>query len=477
MEDLVKKALDLVCINLSQNNFEEAELICDQILKVDTKNLFAQYLYSECLKKQGRKSNPPKSESSDFFSELGMLFLNSKLNNEAMEYFFESLFLNPKNSQAWCGLAGFYKKKNMFWTAERLLKKSLKYNKNEQTWVNLARMYGERRLMKKAIRCLRKALEINENCVAAKIDLASILFLIGKWKEPGRLYRSRYEYFPNLKEINSVFPQERMWDGRKIEKKKITFFSEQGVGDTFNFIRFVKAFEQKFPNNEINVVVPNSTRDFIQKQGFKVTDKLEDYDFCCSIMDLPWLLSLKKKDVVSKKAFKTERVCDFSHFKDKFKIGICWAGSPANPRDKHRSCRLDLFRQIYQIPNVKLFSLQFDLRTRIWPDQSEPVDLTENCSDMKIVNMQPHMKTWDDTAAIISGLDLVISVDTSVMHLSASLNKKTLGLIAYLPDWRWGLKSNNTIWYSSLELFRQEEIGDWNKPFEKIKQKINDLIR
>ena len=150
-----------------------------------------------------------------------------------------------------------------------------------------------------------------------------------------------------------------------------------------------------------------------------------------------------------------------------YKIGVCWAGNAGHPRDDERSCQLSLFREIHKIPNVKLFSLQKDLRLRIWPCKKDPVDLSD-CSNIRLINMKDHMNSWEDTAAIIQGLDLVISVDTSILHLAGALGKPTCALMQYVPDWRWALESNKTIWYPNMTLFRQKKLGDWDSAFEDL---------
>lgn len=475
-DDLIAKAKELACLHLSQNNFEEAELICDQILKVEP-NIIAELLRNECYKQLNKEIKfieDPKD--SDLLNEIGVFFLKSNLNEEATEYFFKSLILNIQNYHAWSNLAICYKKKKMYWTASKLLLKSLSIKEDKQSLDNLAKVYGEIRLIKKAEVCLRKALEIDPNYHAAKVDLATALFLLGNWEEPGLLYKSRFEHFSSLKNLLELFPKEKMWNGDNISGKNIILFSEQGIGDTFNFLRFVKSFEQKFPNNNISLFVPDQIIDFVKNQGLKIAVDPKKYDVCCSLMDLPWLLGLKKNEVLLQENLISSRKCDFSCFKNIFKIGICWAGNPANPRDKHRSCHLKLFKEIHDIPNVKLFSLQADTRPRMWLDSRRPVDLSADCSEMRIVNMQPYMKTWDDTASIISELDLVISVDTSILHLSASLGKTTFGLISYLPDWRWGLDSEDNIWYPNLKLFRQENIDDWENPINRIKNLIEQQL-
>jgi len=82
--------------------------------------------------------------------------------------------------------------------------------------------------------------------------------------------------------------------------------------------------------------------------------------------------------------------------------------------------------------------------------------------------MSPHMKTWEDTVSIIDGLDLVISVDTSILHLSGAMGKQTLGLLPFFPDWRWGIFEEKTYWYPTIKLFRQKEINNWKSVFEEV---------
>jgi tetratricopeptide (TPR) repeat protein len=469
MDELISKAIDLACLNL-KNNLKEAELICNQILKVEN-NYIAKVLLAYCKNHQIEKPN-----DSNFLNEVGIVFLKAGLFEKATEYFFDSLLLDEKNSHAWANLAGCYKQKKMYWVASKLLARSLNIKVEKQNLINLAQVYGEIKKIKEAKECLEKALELDKTCAAARVDLTSALFLSGDWKRPGFLYRSRYDHFIGLKKILEIFPKEKMWNGEFVYKKKIIFFSEQGIGDTFNFLRFVKLFEQKYSNNEISVFVQDELKDFVENQGFKIAIDAKKYDLCCSIMDLPWLLNLKKEDVKLKEPFIVSKKCDFSYFKNNFKIGLCWAGNAANPRDKHRSCYLKLFKKIHDIPSVKLFSLQHDLRSRIWPGEEKPIDLSVDCSDMRMVNMQPYMKNWHDTASIINELDLTISVDTSILHLAASMNKPTFGLIAYLPDWRWGLDSEDNIWYPNLKLFRQPDIDDWETPINRIKNKIEQYL-
>ena len=155
-----------------------------------------------------------------------------------------------------------------------------------------------------------------------------------------------------------------------------------------------------------------------------------------------------------------------SSYEGMFKIGIVWAGNPQHPNDKFRSCKLEEFKEIYNLPNVKLFSLMKDHRARTY-DGKKIIDLSADTNDMKIVDMSYYLKSYYETAKIINSLDLIVGVDTSVIHLAGSMNKPTLCLLPWNPDWRWGIEGNKTIWYSSVKLIRQEKRGIWKEPFEK----------
>jgi ADP-heptose:LPS heptosyltransferase len=106
-----------------------------------------------------------------------------------------------------------------------------------------------------------------------------------------------------------------------------------------------------------------------------------------------------------------------------------------------------------------------------------PVDLTEGAEDMKIVDVSEFMNDFEDTAAIIKGMDLIISIDTAVVHLAGALGHPTWALLAWNADWRWKATGETTEWYSSVRLFRQPKENDWNTVFTTVANRIkNDYL-
>ncbi|TAF01408.1 MAG: hypothetical protein EAZ79_00045 [Oscillatoriales cyanobacterium] len=134
------------------------------------------------------------------------------------------------------------------------------------------------------------------------------------------------------------------------------------------------------------------------------------------------------------------------------KVGIVWSGNSQHSQNKVRSFPLDLLAKLLDIPGADFYSLQKDMTAedRTWLEQMPVTDLSSDLHDMAV------------TAAVISALDLVISVDTSVAHLAGALGKPVWILLCFVPDWRWMLEREDSPWYPSARLFRQSAAGDWD---------------
>lgn len=483
---LIKKALKLAKEKINKKEYNDAELLCDQVIKIDNKNLEALGILSICKYHLSKKEEfqkcleeMEKLDPNDFNVNncLGLSFLHSENLEKSIEYFNKAISIDPKNPSGWsnlgCQLRAQKKQKDAIICLEKA--KNLSKEKDPQILVNLAGAYAEDLQIKNSIKHLKKSIKINPKLFSASVDLAYAYFLEGNYKKGWKYYKHRFNHFNYLNKKIKNFDKNKKWTGKPIEdNKKILFFCEQGIGDTINFIRFIKDFTNKFPKVKSQIIVPESLFELFSKNFPGVVQDIQDHDYWCSIMDLPYHLKLDPDEI--KKSFepyiKETKKCNYSMFDNLYKIGICWAGNPQHPKDDERSCYLLHFKEICKLPNTKIFSLQKDLRPRIWPFHKEPIDLSY-CPDVKIVNMSSHMNDWEDTASIISGLDLIISVDTSILHLSCAMGKKTFGLLPVFPDWRWGLDSESSFWYPTLKLFRQKTKNDWCNVLYDVKKQIN----
>lgn len=479
MIDLLEKSINAAAILISEGRLSESEAICRQILVVDQDNPVAMMLLSCCLERTGNKEESKRltkslsefSESAETQNAMGIACMHARETQKAMDYFKSAADLDPYDENPRFNTASCLMMLGRPKEALESFREAYAKRRSHRSIIGMACAKAEMLDLAGAEELLRMVLKSDPQNSSARTNMASVLHLAGKWDEAWKYYTSRLIHYERLAKTveNLNIP---LWTEGDPPKGKILVFSEQGSGDAINFVRIALCLSERYPDREVSVFVSPQLRPMIERQGIKTTSNTDGFDACCSMMDLPGLLNMSKEDV--KNSFVkmvSEKHCDMSNFTGLFKIGVCWAGNPAHPKDMHRSCSLENFKDICKLEGVKLFSLQRDVRPRIWPCSPEPVDLSSG-NGMRLVNMAPHMKSWEDTAAIISSLDLVISVDTSVMHMAAAMGKETWGLISYVPDWRWGLSDDHACWYPSLRLFRQSKPGDWKSVFSTVREEL-----
>jgi ADP-heptose:LPS heptosyltransferase len=149
------------------------------------------------------------------------------------------------------------------------------------------------------------------------------------------------------------------------------------------------------------------------------------------------------------------------------RIGLVWSGNPGHERDRERSIGLRALVPLLDSvgADVTFVSLQKDVR-------AEDAALLRDRAD--ILDYGDSLEDFSDTAALISQLDLVISVDTSVAHLAGALGKPVWILLTYFPDWRWLLRRDDSPWYPTARLFRQDESRTWDSAIARVRQALRE---
>jgi hypothetical protein len=152
----------------------------------------------------------------------------------------------------------------------------------------------------------------------------------------------------------------------------------------------------------------------------------------------------------------------------KLNIGIAWAGNSDHGLNRYRSCHPRLFSELRRITYARFFSLQKGPHAlSSFPAFSWP----------ELTDLDPGILDFDDTAAIIANLDLVVTVDTSVAHLAGAMGKPVWLVLSATPDWRWMLNRADSPWYPSMRLFRQAELGDWTSAFKNVLEALKQVSK
>lgn len=322
----------------------------------------------------------------------------------------------------------------------------------------------------RAILCYQKAIQIDANCVKAHFNLSLALLLTGDLPRGLAEYEWRWqtEQAKKMQRLNFERP---IWDGSELNGQTILLRSEQGLGDAIQFVRYAAIVQQK-GGKVIISCYQELKRLLKQIPGIEQVavrmDELPDFQVQAPLMSLPHLLGTNLENIPANVPYLAAPPnWQFSLNCDRnFKVGIVWAGSSEHLKDFQRSSDLSYFLQLLDIPGVSFYSLQKEVSAgdRILLNQTSAIDLSDNLND------------FADTAAVISQLDLVISVDTAVAHLAGALGKPVWILLCFMPDWRWMLEREDSPWYPTARLFRQQTPGDWEEVFDRIKTALKHLI-
>jgi len=287
-----------------------------------------------------------------------------------------------------------------------------------------------------------------------------------------------YEYRLSTDELSKNYRtyQKPIWHGQKeLKNTTILIHAEQGIGDTIQFSRYIKFVEILGAKVIFEVQDPliYLFKDFGRKLNLiPLNSPLPDYDFHCPLLSLPYLFkteldNIPKPDLsINKSIRQLDPALRDRIFKSKNKrIGLVWSGNPNHSNDSNRSVPLNILMKFLPA-GLDYFSIQKDVRIADLPvlEHSE------------IIRLDPYLSDFLDTALVCELMDIIITVDTSVAHLSASLNLPTWILLPFSPDWRWLLDRDDSPWYESVRLFRQQSISCWDEPLRKIQNELSLMV-
>jgi hypothetical protein len=301
---------------------------------------------------------------------------------------------------------------------------------------------------------------------------------LGNLKEGWGLYEWRFKseaYLDTRGEINGP-----TWTGKEsLKNKTILIHSEQGLGDTIHFCRFISFIQEIGGEVIFQVQKPliNLLRNL--KGVSQIIAKgsiLPKYDFQCALMSLPLALKTTIETIPNRIPyidFDAQLVGKWNNHlgQDGYKIAICWQGSTQGKVDVGRSFPLRMFEGISRIKGVRLISLQ----------KNEGVEQLDNLPlGMKVEQLPENFdngpNAFLDSAAIMKCVDLVITCDTSLTHLAGALGVKAWLPLQFASDWRWMLERDDSPWYPNHRLFRQSELADWTGVFNQMECVLHDHL-
>ncbi|MGB3535931.1 MAG: TIGR03032 family protein [Microcoleaceae cyanobacterium] len=415
------------------------------------------------------KPKPENIEAEEYFIQANQLYQQGNI-TESIRYYRDSLQLKSDFLQARYYLGVALGDTEQYPEAIQVLNQVIEVDKNHAEAHNsLGFVYSQQRQLEAAIFHYKEAVRLNGSYAKAHFNLGMILLQTGEF-EPGFSeceWRWKTDFFTPFK-----CPQPQ-WQGEDISGKTLLIHTEQGAGDAIQFIRYIPLAAKQC--QQIILICTKylkplfETVEGIDEIILAGDISLSAFDVYCPLMSLPYIfkttLETIPADIPYLQAGSKPKLIK-SQTK-KLNVGIVWAGSPTHTNDKNRSCNLVDFLSILQLPNIAFYSLQKS-------GKSQELKLLPN--QITVQNLESQLNNYADTAAIVNQLDLIIGVDTSVIHLAGALGKPVWTLLCYNPDWRWLLEREDTPWYPTMRLFRASQPGDWLGVMTQVQQALCELV-
>lgn len=342
---------------------------------------------------------------------------------------------------------------------------------------NFGTAHSNRGVAFKELGMIEQSIAAHRRAVAAEPDhpkihfnLAAALLMAGNYEEGFAEYEWRWKGgVPSLKDRNFAKPQ---WDGSALGSRTLLLHAEQGFGDSVQFIRFARGIKKQ--NGKVIFEVPRTLVGLMQTAAgldevIAAGDPLPTFDVHLPLMSLPHVFGTRLHTVPSHVPYLTADPRLVAAWQQRLhspalKIGVVWAGNPKHSHDHQRSIPVEQLVPALTMPGVQLFSLQKEPRPG---DRETLAGMGET-----LIDLSPMLHDFNETAAAIMALDLVIAVDTSVGHLAGALGREVWTLLPFALDWRWLMEREDSVWYPTMRLYRQPQPGDWASVIARIQVKL-----
>jgi Flp pilus assembly protein TadD len=501
---------------LDQGNHAAAELALREAVSRDPKSAELRVQLANTLNALGRTDDAiaearaatgRSPNDANTWTALGMMLAGKQQFDDAIPAFEKAVALMPNLAEAHSNLAAAFGKAKRWEECERTARSALTFNPNHASaWGNLGNCLRDLGRYDEAEPALRRCLELNPTDADAAGNLALTLATVGRHADALQWYDRSLSLKPGADEVRfnralthltlgdfargwpeyewrwkteymkggrRTFPQPR-WAGGDLRGKTILLTAEQGYGDYIQFVRYAKPLADRGatvivqpPSELVELVrtVPGvcTVIDAPTAEAFFHTH--------CPVMSVPGHLNQRVEDLRGE-PYMTAPAATVAKWRERlagvpgFKVGITWQGNPKHGGDRWRSVKLERFAGLAAVPEVTLLSLQKGAGREQLNEATFP-----------ITDVGGDLTDFADTAGLLMNLDLLISIDSAVVHLAGALGVRVWTAISFNNDWRWLKGRPDTPWYASMTLFRQPQVQDWDSVFADLGRELRKVVR
>lgn len=401
---------------------------------------------------------------------LAVALANTGCHEAAELIYLKLIKKDPNNAAAWTNLGNLQCKLRQFEKAEQAHRKALALNPDDiLCWYNAGNVPFHSNRPEAALYYFNEVLARNPRHQGARWNRALALLQLERWQAGFAGYEARLEKHQNIvKQFSGAY-----WQGQPLDGKTLLLTTEQGYGDVIQFARYCLALKQRFTVRIILQVRPALRRLMMNCPGIDEVILNEDsppaFDYYFPLLSLARMLELGRDllplhaylqapDIQSCKPKVQQAIANLQASK-KLKIGINWQGK-LTPYNRG-------------VPLAQLARLMVDERFDFYAIQQGQNDaITQAGLGLFVQDLGTAIEDFADTAALMSHLDLIISIDSAPAHLAGALNIPCFLMLLEYNDWRWHLTREDSPWYPKMRLIRQKQHGEWHRVIERIAEEL-----
>ncbi len=511
MADSISQALNAAVAHHQIGRLDEAARIYEQILATTPHCADAHHLlglveatrgnHDLAVERIGRAIQLVPA-TAVYHANLAKLFRESGKLKEAEASYREAVRIDPKTADALIGLGLVLKKQGHLDEATTWFRRAVECDPSQLlAQMQLGSAVRAAGRLDEAVACYRRSLEIDPNHARAHSNLGSALRLHGNLDEATACCRRAIELQPDyvmghlnlaiillaMGDTEAGWPEyewrlqlpgaavssqcQPLWDGSPLDGRTIMLFLEQGVGDVFHFIRYVPLLRER--GARVLVECPSGLVPPLQNANLEIDQlvvrgaELPPFDVAAPLLSVPGILRTTVDTIPCDVPYLQADPTLVENWRDRvqavsgYKIGIAWQGNKKHPEDRWRSMPLAQFEPLSRVEGATLISLQ----------KGQGGEQVRSCG-FPVIDWTDEMDNtrgpFTDTAAVMKHLDLVVTCDSAVAHLAGALGVPVWTALPTAADWRWFQDWDDSPWYPTMRLFRQQEMGDWRDLFERI---------
>jgi len=416
----------------------------------------------------------------DAYSNRGIIL--DKLNrfDEALDSYDRAISINPDHADAYSNRGIILDELNRFDEALDSYDRAISINPDHAD-AYCSRGFTLQKLNRfdEALDSYDRAISINPDHTTTHFNLSLLNLLRGNFKDGWKGYEWRWK---SIRKDNKRYFSEPLWLGEvSLKDKTILLYAEQGLGDTIQFCRYAPLIAKlgcrvilETPKKLTSLIQQLNGLDELIEEG----KLLPSFDYQCPLMSLPHAFKTEVSTIPHSfqyfyppldKINQIKQEIEIIKARKKLLIGISWHSIAINTGTS-RSIKLKQLIENLALKQVQYINLQYG-------DTEKEIDEIKN--ELGIEIFQSSINNYDDMAelsALIDTCDVIISIDNTTAHLAGALGKNTKIMLPFNPDFRWMLDRDDSPWYPSVKLYRQEKYGDWGAVFEKLKVDLEKLV-